>query len=128
MKTKREVLEEYVKSASCGAIQCDECGYRNKCFQGEGIHNSLVKIGAITVLRRDRNFNTRNVLTAVTADKAKIGMRGYFADTMATLREEFAQKNVQTLTRVFSKDTCESFEADNYASWILFYPIDEFEV
>lgn len=125
MKTKREVLEEYVKSASCGVIQCDECPYRYKCFQGEGIHNTLVKIGAMTVLRQSRKFNTRNILTTATAYKARVGMKGCFADSLAVLREEFAQKNIQTLTRILSENACGRFEADNCLNWILFYPIDE---
>lgn len=128
MKTKREVLEEYAKNASCGEIQCKECGYRNKCQQGEGIHNSLVKIGAMTILRQNRKFDPRNVITTATAYKARVGMKGCFADSLASLREEFAQKNIQTLTRVLSEEACTRFEADDCFHWILFYPVDEFEV
>lgn len=127
MKTKREVLKEYAKNASCGEIQCKECGYRDKCMQ-ESIHNALVKIGAMTVLRQNRVFDPSNVLTTVTADNARIGMKGYFADTLASLKKEFIQKNVQTLTRRFSEECYERFEADDSLCWALFYPIDIFEV
>jgi regulator of replication initiation timing len=75
--------------------------------------------------RTERKFNPRKVLTCVTADKAKVGTRGCFADNLATLREEFAQKNIYTLTRTFSEEVCARFEADNYLGWLLFYPIDE---
>lgn len=123
MKTKREVLEEIVENKTCVNIKCDECPYDSiRC------HDRFFKIGAMAILRQNREkreFDPNKVLTCVTADKAKVGMRGYFADALASLREEFAQKNIHTLTRTFSEEVCARFEADNYLGWVLFYPVDE---
>lgn len=75
----------------------------------------------------ERGFDPNNVLTCVTADQAQVGMKGYFADCLTTLREKFAQKYIQTLTRIFYEGYCARFEADNRACWMLFYPIEELE-
>lgn len=126
MKTKREVLKVIAKNGTCEGITCLNCPYENakRC----PITATIKRIGAMAILRQNRKkrgFDPNNVLTCVTADKAKVGTRGCFADNLATLREEFAQKNIYTLTRTFSEGICGRFEADNYLNWMLFYPIDE---
>lgn len=127
MMTKRQVLKAIIKTGNCRAIECYECPYHE---QPKGCVASLRKIGAMAILRQNRKkreFDPNKVLTCVTAYKAEVGMNGYFADNLASLRGEFIQKNVQTLTRTFSEGVCARFEANNYISYILFYPIDDVE-
>ena len=130
MKTKREVLKLFAEQGYCEELRCLNCPYYgNSCPKcNKELNMRLAKIGAMAILRQNRKkreFNPNKVLTCVTAPKAKVGTRGCFADNLATLREEFAQKNIYTLTRTFSEGVCGRFEADNYLSWMLFYPIDE---
>ena len=100
MKTKRQVLEEIVKTGKCRAM------------------------AILRQNRKKRGFNPNKVLTCVTAAQAKVGMKGYFSDNLVSLREQFARKNIQTLTRVFSEEVFARFEADNMVNWALFYPIE----
>lgn len=135
MKTKREVLEQFAKEGHCTDISCGECPYEKIC----GISNNkltiktrLQKIGAMVILRQNRKpkkreFNSNKVLTCVTADKAKVGMKGCFADSLVYLKEAFARKEIHVLTNVYSEDVCARFEANKSINWTLFYPIDEGE-
>lgn len=90
MKTKREVLESVVKIGTCKDIKCEECPYDSiRC------HDRFFKIGAMALLRmfpEKREFDINNVLTCVTVDKAKVGMKGYFGDSLAFLRTKFENR------------------------------------
>jgi hypothetical protein len=127
MKTKREVLEEFAKNGDCENINCKkECPY---CFSDKCLDLDLRKIGAMAILRQKRKktkFDPNKVLTCVTADKAKVGMKGYFADSLEFLKKEFAVNNIYTLYSINDESCCERFvDKTNYLSWTLFYPIDE---
>lgn len=123
-KSKREVLESVVKIGSCKDIKCEECPYDSiRC------HDRFFKIGAMALLRmfpEKREFDPNKVLTCVTADKAKIGMRGYFADSLDYLKSQFAVNNIHTLYEIQKEDRCRRF-TDEGEHWALFYPIDEVE-
>lgn len=56
MKTKREVLEQFVEKAHCGDIICRECSYAKICGVGFSltIKSRLQKIGAMAILRMFR--------------------------------------------------------------------------
>lgn len=128
MKTKREVLEEIAKNGTCEGITCLNCPYENakRC----PITATIKRIGAMAILRQNRKkreFDPNKALTCVTADQARVGMKGYFADNLSSLRSNFIQKNVQTLTRIYSDESCTRFEADNYIGYVLFYPIEGVE-
>lgn len=129
MKTKREILEHFVEYGNCENITCaNDCPYfssNNKCPDLD-----LRKIGAMAILRQNRKkreFDPDKILTCVTADKAKVGMRGYFADNISTLKQFFENNNVYELKRVLDEDTLYRFENSNYIAYALFYPIDEVE-
>lgn len=124
MKTKREVLESVVKIGSCEDIKCEECPYNSiRC------HDRFFKIGAMALLRmfpEKREFDTDKILTCVTADKAKTGMRGYFADDLVSLKINFEKNFVYELLHIHSE--CFSYRFRNAnRDYALFYPIDGVE-
>lgn len=127
MKTKREVLEQFAKCGNCEGIKCTDCPYYKP---GEHCPNDdfIKRIGAMAILRQNRKkreFDPDKILTCVTADKAKVGMRGYFADNISTLKQFFKKNNVYELKQVLDEDTLYRFESSNYIAYALFYPIDE---
>ena len=73
-----------------------------------------------------RVFDKSKILTCVTADQAKVGMKGYFADSLQTLEERFRNKIVYTLEAIYKAKCRDRFLAEGY-SFALFYPIDEVE-
>ena len=132
MKTKREVLEEFVTYGDCKHIKCEDCSYNiNNNFDCKlQTGSKLSQIGAMAILRQNRKkreFDPDKILTCVTADKAKVGIRGYFADNISTLKQFFENNNVYELKRVLDEDTLYRFESSNYIAYALFYPIDEVE-
>lgn len=72
---------------------------------------------------REETFNPSKVLTAINAETAKIGSRGYFGDTVLDLRNAFRDNKVQKLIDI-NDDSCEyRFVNDYNTSFILFYQI-----
>jgi hypothetical protein len=131
MKTKREILLEYVKSASCGEEKCGQCQYYydKTCTSCSLVRDKLIRIGAMAVLRmfpKKREFDINNVLTCVTADKAKVGMKGYFGDNLEFLRTKFEEKDIRTLTEIRDESYGLRFR-EKIDSWALFYPLNEVE-
>ena len=77
-------------------------------------------------------FDINKILTCVTADKAKVGMRGYFADNLADLKSRFKNNEVYELEQVQDISYGYRFQIDNGFAidgihYALFYPIDEVE-
>lgn len=133
MKTKREVLKTFITEGSCGDIKCIECPYHNvRCKFPKSVKDSLAKIGAMTILRmfpEKREFDPNKVLTCITADKAKIGMRGYFADSLDFLRKKFKEgKHISRLIEILDETNPYRFKNSDYTKYILFYPIEDVEV
>lgn len=131
MKTKREVLEIIAKHKGCYS-SCYDCPYSNinTGIEDSCITRRLMNIGAMAILRQNRKkreFDPDKILTCVTADKAKVGIRGYFADNISTLKQFFENNNVYELKRVLDEDTLYRFESSNYIAYALFYPIEEVE-
>lgn len=131
MITKREVLEEFAKNGDCENINCrEECPYY---FSDKCIDLYLRKIGAMAILRmfpkklESRVFDKSKILTCVTADKAKVGMKGYFADNLTQLKLEFDANRQSTLIEKQGEDCVNTFVADDELGSVLFYPIDEVE-
>lgn len=125
--TKREVLEYFAKYGNCEAIHCSECPYQrhsNKCPRLD-----LKRIGAMAILRQNRKkFDINKILTCVTADKAKVGMKGYFGDSLASLRAKFKNgEQISELMEIFNERYANRFRSGNYNAYALFYPIDEVE-
>ena len=138
MKTKREVLELFARWGYCKGIDCSECPYNSEdcCVVGVDLSNNrLAKIGAMAILRQNRKkgeFDINKILTCVTADKAKVGMRGYFADNLADLKSRFKNNEVYELEQVLDISYGYRFQIDNGFAidgihYALFYPIDEVE-
>lgn len=128
MKTKREVLEEFAKNGDCENINCKkECPYS---FSDKCLDLDLRKIGAMAILRQNRKkreFDPNKILTCVTAGKAKVGMKGYFADNLENMKFQFDTKRIQTLLKIKSGRNCARFVDNLGRYWYLFYPIDEVE-
>lgn len=129
MKTKREVLEEIAKNGDCENINCKkECPY---CFSDKCLDLDLRKIGAMAILRQNRKkgkFDPNKVLTCVTADKAKVGMKGYFADSLQELEDLYNSKaDTWELAKVWNYEWSSRFMDKMNNSYSLFYPIDEVE-
>lgn len=128
MKTKREVLKHFAMHGNCKSISCDDCPYSNtRCGFSTVLLERLAKIGAMALLRqshRKREFDVRKVLTCVAADQAKIGMRGYFADNIKSLRRRFENDEAYELLKVNGEDSLYCFNCGRQ-DYALFYPIDE---
>lgn len=126
MKTKREVLEAIAKSGHCDCIQCSYCPYGDHprhCPDSD----LLKRVGAIAILKRfpeKREFDTDKILTCVTADKAKVGMKGYFGDDLVQLKINFKDKTIRELEEVYGEHCSCRFAAKN-GKYALFYPIEE---
>lgn len=73
---------------------------------------------------REEVFNPSKALTAITAEQAKIGSRGYFGDSVFDLRNAFRDNKIYKLNDI-NDDSCEyRFVNDYNTSFILFYPVD----
>lgn len=132
MKTKREVYETYKKHGFCQGISCDECPF--DCYKCEDFAERLKKIGAMAILRmfpkkeEPRVFDKSKILTCVTADKAKVGMRGYFGITIRHIEENIEKGNIDVLSNVEdNKWYLSPFKREDAEHFPLFYPIDEVE-
>lgn len=128
MKTKREVLEHIAQYKGCYTLRCSECPYNKdgRCGHGgSSLTERLIKIGAMEVLRQNRKkFDSSKVLTCVTADKAKVGMRGYVANNLAELKSDFKNNTSYELIAIRDESYACRFETDD-SGYALFYPIDE---
>lgn len=130
MKTKREVLEQFAKCGNCEGIKCTDCPY--DCPYDDSkhcLHDDLRKIGAMAILRQNKKkFDPNKVLTCVTADKAKVGMRGYFGITIRHIKDNIEKGKIDVLSNV--EDNTEylsPFKREDAEHFPLFYPIEEVE-
>ena len=69
-------------------------------------------------------FDKSKILTVVTADQAKVGMKGWFADTLELLEENVNCSNPSELTDVLD-DRYSSRFVTYLTLWSLFYPAPE---
>ena len=134
MKTKKEELKLIAKQGFCKNLICTECPYNeNGCsrLHGSGLNWRLAKIGAMAILRQNRKkrgFDLNKVLTCITADKAKAGMRGYFADSLQELEALYNSKaDTWELAKVLNYEWSSRFMDKMNHSYSLFCPIDEVE-
>lgn len=132
MKTKREVLKNIANGLLCKNLQCENCPYNNICYSKENttLSSVLTKIGAMAILRQNRKkrvFDKSKILTCVTADQAKLGMRGYFADDLKTLEKKFRSNVIYTLEDIYDTDCGDRFYTSIGRAYPLFYPIEEVE-
>lgn len=131
MLTKRKVLELFAKRGVCEGIECADCPYHKHSERCP--IEPLKRIGAMAILRKHRKskskervFNTDKVLTCVTADKAKVGMKGYFGDDLAGIKSNFEKNNLYELSGVYKENyPCRFINKRN--EYALFYPIDDEE-
>ena len=127
MLTKKQMLEHFIKCGTCAGLRCDAvCPYNDA---KHCLNNDLRRIGAIAILRQNRNrrvFDPDKVLTCATADRAKVGMRGYFSNNLALLKDYFKKKKIYELSEVYAENYPRRFIAENI-EYALFYPIDEVE-
>ena len=72
-------------------------------------------------------FNKEDILTMLTADKAKIGDNGYFGDNLARLATEVEHGEVHVLAKIYDDDyTLYPFKGDHHADYFaLFLPADK---
>lgn len=72
-------------------------------------------------------FNKEDILTILTADKAKIGDNGYFGDNLARLATEVKHGEVHVLAKIYDDDyTLYPFKGDHHADYFaLFLPADK---
>ena len=69
-------------------------------------------------------FDKSKILTCVTADQAKVGQIGWFADDVETIKLELNQKE-KMLVDVEPEDCAFRFTANKTESFALFYPAPE---
>ena len=128
MKTKKEILKQFAEFGHCNGIKCQtECPY----YMSKHCPNvDLNRIGAKAILRQNRKkrgFDINKILTCVTADQAKVGMRGYFADNLTELKIQFKCGTLSPCIEIQNEDFINRFVADDGLGYALFYPIDEVE-
>ena len=70
-------------------------------------------------------FDKSKILTVVTADQAKVGMKGWFADTLGLLEENVNCSNPSELIGVPDERYMYRFEKERGRTWSLFYPAPE---
>lgn len=138
MKSKREVLKTIAKYGCCYELKCSECPYDiyDICSTKQLFTRRLASIGAMAILRQNRNnknkkreFDPSKILTCVTFDKAKVGMKGYFGDSIAYLRSEFEKGDqASELTEILDESCWGRFRNSNCIAYGLFYPIDDDKV
>ena len=132
MKTKREILKTIAEKGNCYDIGCNECPYYfYRCIAVSTLKDNLARIGAKAILRmfpEKREFDKSKILTGITADKAKVGMKGYFDDNLSSLRNQF-ERRVQTteLVEILDERYMCRFRHNDGLIYSLFYPIDEVE-
>ncbi|MEE1038345.1 MAG: hypothetical protein U0K95_04185 [Eubacterium sp.] len=139
MLTKRQLLEHFLKEGNCADIYCRDCPYANGTpfcdSRGSTLEVRLTKIGAMAILHKNRKskskskkrvFNPDKILTCVTADKARVGMKGYFGDDLAGIKNNFENNILYELSKVYKENyPCRFINKRN--EYALFYPIDEEE-
>lgn len=110
-------------------IKCSDCPYNDDtCGYLTTLTIKLAKIGAMAILRQNRKskkreFDPSKVLTCITADQVKKGMKGYFADNLIDLKKKFNNKVTSELLEI--RDDSRSFRfRDKDSDYTLFYPID----
>ena len=54
-------------------------------------------------------FDKSKVYTAVNADEVKVGSKGYFADTIAGLKNNIDKENILTVGKVWEEDSISRF-------------------
>lgn len=70
-------------------------------------------------------FDKSKILTCVTADQAKVGQKGWFADTLELLEEKVKCSNPSELIDVLDEAWRCRFEKETNTLWALFYPAPE---
>ena len=55
-------------------------------------------------------FDKSKVYTAVNADEVKVGSKGYFADTIAGLKNNIDKENILTVGKVWEEDSISRFQ------------------
>lgn len=136
MLTKRQLLEHFLKEGNCADIYCRDYPYSNGPFcdsRGSTMEGRLTKIGAMAILRKNRKskskervFNPDKILTCVTADKARVGMKGYFGDDLVEIKSNFKNNILYELSKVYKENyPCRFINKRN--EYALFYSIDEVE-
>lgn len=70
-------------------------------------------------------FDKSKVLTVVTADQAKVGMKGWFGETLSALEKRVEKEPSKVLERVLLSGDRRYIFMTNNDSWSLFYPAPE---
>lgn len=71
----------------------------------------------------DKLFDSKDILTVATADKAVIGTKGFFGDNLSNLITDVKQGKVETLTDA-TPDVTYCFESNNDLNYMFFLPAD----
>lgn len=125
MITKREVLERVIEHNTCFNVKCDDCPFIES--ESCNLLSSLVNLGAKEMLKTlPRELDRTKVLTCVTADQAKVGQKGIFANCLASLENKYKYKYDDQYTLIEVKGVkCENrFVDEDGDFYSLFYPID----
>ncbi|MFA5452814.1 MAG: hypothetical protein WC248_04525 [Candidatus Methanomethylophilaceae archaeon] len=70
-------------------------------------------------------FDKTKILTAVTADQAKVGQNGWFSDAITDLKNLVQCREPQKLIDIDGEDVFCAFEDKDGNPWALFYPAPE---
>ena len=71
-------------------------------------------------------FNKEDVLTILTTDKAKIGDKGYFGNSLTRLAIEVKRGEVHILAKIYEDYTPYPFKGDHHVNcFALFLPVDK---
>lgn len=73
-------------------------------------------------------FDKAKVFTALNADEARVGSKGYFSDCLGQLKELVSNdslNNYGELTHIYYDYKFNRFEMGNASDWLLFYLVEE---
>ena len=126
--SRRKVLKVLATKACCFGIECSICPYSNEGVDGQcAIKVEALKLGANELLKDLDDFDKSKILTCVTMEKAKVGMRGFFGNTVDEVKKNFYDREAFTLARIDDDGAgYHVFEYDDDITYTfpLFYPED----
>lgn len=128
--SKRKVLKLLATKACCYGIECSICPYSNESVDGQcTVKVEALKLGANELLKTLDDFDKSRILTCVTVEQARAGMRGFFGNTVNEVKKNFYEHNAFELARIDDEIGYHVFEYDDDVTYTfpLFYPEDSEE-
>lgn len=79
-------------------------------------------------MKTEIEFNLNRIFNYDTANKVRVGMKGFFADTVSDLITKIEKGNPLELVEILPKECLTRYRNENGFVYELFYPIEEVEI